>query len=438
MRTEPAPIEKEEVRLLTPEVTEAIRERSMPLAEPHDLDALVEKIKDKQVVMLGEATHGTSEFYTWRAEISKILIRDHGFRFIAVEGDWPDSERITRYILNNEGENARQVLIQNHRWPTWMWANEETAEAIEWLKGQKVPFYGLDLYSFFESVSAAGSYLRGKHPEFQSSLENLDECLETFNGDGISYAKSLVYKPEGCLEDLAGLLRKLHMLRAEQMEHDSELFGAYQNARVALHAENYYRTMLHGDEKSWNVRDKHMMKTLKSLLEVREKGIVWAHNTHIGDYRATDMALHNLVNIGGLAREQLGADQVALVGFGTYEGKVVASHAWEGKELVLDIPPAWEGSYESHFHEVAVHKDVHTLYVLLDPKHADHPLNQEGGHRAIGVVYNPQRESRSQYVNTRLASRYDAFIFIDRTTALHSFRARPEKTLMPETYPMGQ
>ena len=423
--------------MLTSAVTNILREEANTLKDRADLDPLIDKIKDKAVVMLGEATHGTGDFYQWRAEISKILIREHGFKFIAVEGDWPDAQRVSRYIRFDEGLSARKVLMQNHRWPTWLWANEETANFVEWLKNYETPFYGLDLYSFFESVEAAGNFLKQNYPEYKSLVKSLNECLSVYDSDGVNYARSLVHYPDGCHRGILNMFTELHKLRL-QNHNDEEIFDAYQNALVAHGGEEYYRTMLHGDERSWNIRDRHMMKTLTHLLEKHEKGIVWAHNTHIGDYRATDMAKYGMVNLGGLAREQLGDTAVSLVGFGTYQGRVVASYSWDGKELILPLPPAIEGSYEYYFHKVAKEKKSNGLFVLMDKAKKDHPLNESGGHRAVGVVYDPQHQPERQFVKTKLASRYDAFIFIDRTAALHSFDTHFDRRLLPVTYPLGQ
>lgn len=419
----------------------AITKSMIPLQAEDDFDLLVQSIKDKRVVMLGEATHGTEEFYQLRSQISKRLIKDHGFKFIAVEGDWPDAYRLNKYIQSGQGGNAKSVLMHNHRWPTWMWANEEIVKLSEWMRVNNAGFYGLDVYSLFESIDEVVSYMKKSEPALFQEISRRYACFDPFEGDEISYARSLLKYPAGCENEVLQNLQKLLNLRVKNWSQDGEeLFSSQQNARIVANAEAYYRAMLAADAKSWNVRDSHMMETLDRLLErfgEGAKAIVWAHNTHIGDYRATDMKAAGYVNIGGLARQSYGDDNVALVGFGTYEGEVLAGLAWGGAEQVMSLPPAQTGSYEHAFHQVALRKNVGQFYVLLEDR-SQTPFAQRLGHRAVGVVYDHRHELRGNYVPTELSRRYDAFMFVDKTHALKSLHAIFLRGDFPETWPTGQ
>ena len=315
-----------------------------------DLDALLECIGDAKYVLLGEASHGTSEFYMWRAEITKRLITEKGFSFIAVEGDWPDCYRVNRYAkgMENSGSSAFEVLRAFSRWPTWMWANREIVDLIEWLRShnkviekedKKVGFYGLDVYSLWESLDTVIQYLQKNYPDAMKSAIEAYRCFEPYGRDVEEYARATAFIPESCEDEVMDMLIKLRQKTSEREEGDGRLkgdgreayFNAEQNAVVAKNAELYYRTMMHGGVASWNVRDHHMMNTLERLMKfhgTNAKSIVWAHNTHIGDARATDMRQAKMVNLGQLAREQAGRDSVVLVGFGTYKGSVIASKEW--------------------------------------------------------------------------------------------------------------
>lgn len=421
----------------------AILHSMVPLDDHNEesLDGLIQSIKNKRVVMLGEASHGTEEFYRWRSQISKRLIKDHGFNFIAVEGNWPDFYRLHKYIQSGEGRSAKEVLMLNHRWPTWMWANEEVARLAEWMRINKAGFYGLDVYSLFESVHEVIKYLSKNEPLLAEEVGNRYACFEAFQGDEVSYARSLIKYPDGCQNEAIQNLQKLLELAVKNSIEDSEeFFSSQQNAHIVVNAEAYYRAMSKADASSWNIRDGHMMETLDRLLEWyghSAKAIVWAHNTHIGDYRATDMNDRGYVNIGGLARLVYGDDCVALVGFGTYQGEVLAGHAWGGKEQVMRLPQAREKSYEHYFHLAAAKNKVKQFYIPLKDK-SNTPFLERLGHRAVGVVYDPRHEQRGNYVPTQLSKRYDAFIFIDRTHSLKSLHAGSARGELPATWPSGQ
>ncbi|NDG84780.1 MAG: hypothetical protein EBX52_07045, partial [Proteobacteria bacterium] len=421
-----------------------IAERLLPLESPTDLAPLIAHIRRKQVVMLGESTHGTSEFYRLRAQISSHLAENDGFSFVAVEGDWPDAFRLNRYLRNGKGKVAKEVMRGFHRWPTWMWANEEVAGYIESAKkSAKCRFYGLDVYSFFESMEAVIEYAKRVNPFLAKLLKERYSCFEPYQRDEFAYARSLQRFPEGCAAEVLANLETLLRERVDPAHDPEERFGAEQNARIVVNAENYYRALLSSDEQSWNVRDSHMLDTLDLLLaragdpDRPGRGIVWAHNTHIGDYRATDMARAGYVNLGGLARQSWGEEQVALVGFGTFTGRVVAANAWGGKEQVVSIPAAIPGTWDSYFHEALRLREWKQGYVLFEPGDREGPLAEVLGQRAIGVVYQPNREARGNPVPTSLSRRYDAFVFVDVTSPVRSLHAVPESGKFPETWPRG-
>jgi erythromycin esterase-like protein/dienelactone hydrolase len=420
---------------------EAIEKEMIEIESEDDFDSLIESVKDTRVVMLGEASHGTEEFYQLRRLISQRLIKEHGFKFIAVEGDWPDAYRLNKYIQTGEGQSAKQVLMHNHRWPTWMWANDEVAKLAEWMRTYHVGFYGLDVYSLFESIDEVVKYLKVHRPDLASEIEHRYACFDLYEGDEISYARSLWKDPAGCESEVLLNLQNLLELRVQDVAQGADaLFNSQQNARIVRNAEAYYRAMFGSDASSWNVRDSHMMETLDLLLERAGEGakaIVWAHNTHVGDYRATDMKENGYINIGGLARQKYGADNVALVGFGTFQGSVLAGAAWGSAEQVMTLPMPPEESYEHHFHKAAVQASVNQFYLLLEDK-THTPFAQKMGHRAIGVVYDPRHEKRGNYVPTELSKRYDAFVFVDQSHALKSLHIPFALGEFPETWPMGQ
>lgn len=430
----------------------SIAKAMIKIGKEDDFDLLIASVKEARVVMLGEATHGTLEYYRVRAQISQRLIKDHGFKFIAVEGDWPDAYRLHQYIQTGKGGNARSVLMHNHRWPTWMWANEEIVKLAEWMRNTGAGFYGLDVYSLFESIDMVTKYLKKNYPKLAEEIERRYACLASFEGDEIAYAKSLVKYPAGCENEVLLNLQELLKIRLEDMtansrQNSDELFAAKQNAHIIANAEAYYRSMLRADASAWNIRDGHMMETLDRLLENSGEGgkaIVWAHNTHIGDYRATDMKSEGYINLGGLARLSYGNENVALVGFGSYQGKVLAASTWDGPEKIMDLSPAQEESYENYFHKVAVENKTNQFYILLNKGNQDLLVQLSGKqlkhrlkHRAIGVVYNPIQEFRGNYVPTDLTKQYDSFIFIDKTHALKSLYTVYAHGEFPETWPTG-
>ncbi|MDD4974351.1 MAG: erythromycin esterase family protein [Bacteriovorax sp.] len=418
--------------------------------EQADLRALIDAIKNKKIVMLGEASHGTKEFYEWRSAISKELLINHDFNFIAVEGDWPPCQAINKFIQTKSADPAKGVLSRFSRWPTWMWANEEVAELLIWLKarntGKKNPFgfYGLDVYSLYESIDQVTKLLDKIDPQLAMKAKSYYSCFDSYRHDEKSYARSLFNVPEGCKKNVLSALNETLQYKLENKENNIDqqetIFDAIQNARIVCNAENYYRAMIFAEEDSWNVRDTHMMDTLNMLMNhygPEAKGIVWAHNTHIGDYRATDMLTHGQVNIGGLTREKYGKENVSLVGFSTYTGSVIASHSWDGPIQVMPVPKAIEKSVEAEFHNAIPKVASPDFYVLFENEPKFSPLAETRGQRAIGVVYHPPSEHRGNYVPTILSDRYDAFVFIDETEALTPIKVEVDINKFPETYPYG-
>ena len=422
-----------------------------PLKSARDLDPLIDSIGDARYVLLGEASHGTSEFYTWRTEISKRLIERKGFSFIGVEGDWPDCYRVNRYVKGypESGESAFDVLHAFERWPTWMWANREIVQLIDWLREhnrgapseRQVGFYGLDVYSLWDSMRAVTEYLERIDPKFAAAARRAYNCFEPYAEDAQDYARATALVPTSCEDETVAVLRGLKLNESQFKEDGPEsYFNAEQNALVARNAELYYRTMIRGGPTSWNVRDRHMYETLERLMHHHgrdAKAIVWEHNTHVGDARFTDMARAGMFNIGQLVREERARDGVVLVGFGTHRGTVIAADEWGAPMQRLPVPIAREGSFEDAMHDASV-GDALMLFDGSDDagvRGFDAPM----GHRAIGVVYDPNHERWGNYVPTIVPRRYDAFLYIDETRAVDPLhmpvRVDGEP---PETYPSGQ
>ena len=415
-----------------------------PLRTADDLDPLLERVGDARVVLLGEASHGTHEYYAWRAAITRRLVEEKGFGVVAVEGDWPDCYRVNRSVRLRPGADPdpRDALLGFDRWPTWMWANQDVVEFTAWLQGhnralperERVGFYGLDVYSLWESMQHLLDYLREHEPQHVESAVAAMRCFEPYGEDAQSYAWATRFAPSSCETAVIELLRRLCAERDVQVDGDDPeaRFAAEQNAAVAAGAERYYRAMVRGSAESWNVRDVHMADTLDRLLDFHQtKAVVWEHNTHIGDARATDMAAAGMVNLGQLARERHGEADVVLVGFGAHRGTVLAGDAWGAPVRRLPVPPARAGSLEAVLHE-RIGRDA----LLVFPEH-DRPreLTSRLDHRAIGVVYSPARERWGNYVPTVLGERYDAFLYFEDSRALQPLRGEPAVSGEQETWP---
>ena len=413
------------------------------LTKEKDLDVLLEEIGDARVVMLGEASHGTSEYYTWRTAISKRLIHDKGFNFIAVEGDWPECYAVNRLVkgYQNAGNRIADVLQVYKRWPTWMWANWEVAALVEWLRDynhlknvpEKAGFYGLDVYSLWESLDQILSYLERNDGKAAEAARTAINCFEPFNRDPQVYAQATAFVPTNCEKEVIEMLQRVQSQRTYSDDPEND-FNTKQNALVAVNAEKYYRAMVRGGGSSWNVRDSHMMETLDRLLEFHgpeSKAIVWEHNTHIGDARYTDMADDGMHNIGQLAREKYGRARVKLVGFGTYQGTVIAGKSWGAPMQKMDVPPAVKGSWEEMLHSMSTDDKI-----ILSKDLRDVPeVHRRIGHRAIGVVYDPKFEAFGNYVPTLIPERYDAFMYFEETEAVHPLHMKTTGSTEPDLYP---
>jgi erythromycin esterase len=421
-----------------------IRSLASPLESAADLDPLVDRIGESRYVLIGEASHGTAEYYSWRAEITKRLIVEKGFSFVAVEGDWPECFRVNRWVKHRSDPDLspRQVLSRFERWPTWMWANEEVAAFAGWLRrhnasaGNLVGFYGLDVYSLWESLDTVLGYLTDNHPEALESARSALKCFEPFAEDPKKYAKAVGMVPSSCENEVIDLLTELRS-RPVRLQGDPEAgFDARQNAEVLAGAERYYRAMLEAGEESWNIRDGHMADTLDRLMEhhgAGAKAVIWEHNTHIGDARATDMARQGMVNVGQLVRERHEADGVVLVGFGGHRGRVIAADFWGAPMRRMAVPEAPESTHEALLHEALNAKPG----LLVFPHNRDTPwLAGRRGHRAIGVIYHSANERYGNWVPTVMGRRYDAFLFFDETDALHPLHAEPAQLdSEQQTYP---
>jgi erythromycin esterase len=431
-------------------VVAELEDLARPLEGPAHLDPLIEAIGDAKYVLLGEATHGTSEFYTWRAEITKQLITQKHFSFVAVEGDWPDCYRVNRFVKGGEGKSAEDVLHAFSRWPTWMWANREIVDLVRWLRARnermlddsKIGFYGLDVYSLWESMDSVIDYLKRVDPDAVASARRAYSCFEPYNEDSQEYARATALVPTSCQAEAVAALVTLRSQAGEYKEEgDPEAyFSAEQNAIVAKNAELYYRTMIRGGPTSWNVRDHHMMETLDRLIQHHgpyAKAIVWEHNTHIGDARFTDMARAGMVNVGQLTRQSHEKEGVWLVGFGTFKGTVIAGREWGAEMEKMSVPDARAGSYEAAMHQ-AVGRD--SLFIFRDEdEEATLKLQEPRGNRAIGVVYDPRTEHWGNYVPTVLPHRYDAFIHIEESKAVDPLHMPAVVDgEVPETFPSGQ
>lgn len=423
-----------------------LRSLALPLEDSTDLDPLLDRIGDARYVLLGEATHGTSEFYTWRTRISQRLIAEKGFSFIAVEGDWPDCYAVNRFVKGRAGESAEQVLHAFARWPAWMWANREVVQLIEWLRAhndshperEPTGFYGLDVYSLWDSMDAVLEYLQRLDPDLARNARRAYGCFEPYAEDAQEYARATALVPTSCEDEAVRILHALRSRRSEFREDGPEAyFNAEQNALVARNAELYYRTMVRGGSASWNVRDNHMVETLERLMAhhgPRAKAIVWEHNTHIGDARFTDMARSGMVNVGQLVRQERERHGVVLVGFGTHRGTVIASREWGAPMERMNVPAAREGSIED-----AMHRAQEGDALFLFDRSKDSDIGEPRGHRAIGVVYDPRTEHWGNYVPTILTGRYDAFLYIDETKGVDPLHMPVRMDgEVPETYPTGQ
>ncbi|HEU5046519.1 MAG TPA: erythromycin esterase family protein [Rickettsiales bacterium] len=425
----------------------------------HDYTKLLEMIGDARFVLIGEATHGTDEFYRIRAEITKQLIRYYGFSAVAVEADWPDSYRVNRYVRGHEHiHNADSALSEFLRFPTWMWRNHVIADFINWMReyntGKSLPqdkigFYGLDLYSLRTSIEAVLKYLDNVDPDAALRARHYYGCFterQLYNPQEYGYEAALGL-PRTCEQDVVKQLVMLRQRKFDYVKKDGfaageEYFHAEQNAKLVADAEEYYRSMFKGRVLSWNMRDKHMTDTLYALADhlSQQRGevaklVVWAHNSHVGDARATEMGSQGEFNIGQLVRQAYGNNSV-LIGFSTYNGTVTAASQWDGTAEKKTVRHAMPESYEALFHETGI---ANFLLMLRQNDNLMHHLDISRLQRAIGVLYLPEYERQSHYFFSKLPEQFDAIIHIDRTTALQPLEPEAlwHKGEVFETYPSG-
>jgi erythromycin esterase-like protein len=410
---------------------EVVRANALPI------EKLLGAIGDARLVLIGEASHGTHEFYRIRAELTQALIRERGFTHVAVEADWPDAYRANRWVRGLSKERGPEAALEDFtRFPRWMWRNAEVVAFLRWLRahnagrpeGERTGFYGLDLYSLHRSIEHVLAYLDKVDPEAAARARERYACFEMFGEDPQAYGwASTLGMSKTCEDEVTAQL--VDMLKLKDSE---EQFAAEQNARLIANAETYYRAMYGRRANSWNVRDRHMMETLQALLDHAGPGsraVVWAHNSHLGDARATEMSARGELNLGQLVRERFG-EQAWLVGFTTHAGSVTAARDWGDPAERRRVRPSLDGSWERVFHDTGLQR----FLLLL----RDNGLSGERLERAIGVIYRPESERFSHYFGARLSKQFDAVIHIDETSALQPLEtwARDEVDL-PETYPSG-
>jgi erythromycin esterase-like protein len=441
------------------DVARSLRPLVLPLTGgSRDYDALIDRIGDARFVLLGEASHGSHEFYSERARVTRRLIEEKGFTAVAVEADWPDAYRINRYVRGSSDDpDGVSALADFHRFPMWMWRNADALDFVEWLfehnarlspRHLKTGFYGLDLYSLHASIQAVVAYLDKVDPDAAQRARERYSCFDHVGKDSQAYGLAAsLDTDQSCEQEVVAQLIELQRQAAGYAHRDGriaedEYFYAEQNARLARNAEAYYRSMFQGRVSSWNLRDRHMVETLSALVDhldrstgMRTKAVVWAHNSHLGDARATEMGEQGEWNVGQLVRQQFGAEAVN-VGFSTYDGSVTAASRWDAPAERKTVRPALPGSYEALFHDVALPRFLVPFRGGGDAAHCLRPPRLE---RAIGVIYRPQTERHSHYFEASLPDQFDYLIHIDRTNAVQPLDRDSGWDLgeVPDTYPAG-
>jgi protein-L-isoaspartate(D-aspartate) O-methyltransferase len=430
--------------LTLPQMIARAAEPLPDFAEP-TFGAMFDRFAGKRVVLLGEASHGTSEFYKARAAITRRLITQHGFSIVAVEADWPDAAAIDRYVRPRPGRKSDEPPFQ--RFPTWMWRNTDVAAFAAWMRGynesqpeaRRAGFFGLDIYNMRGSIAAVLAYLDEVDPEAAAIARERYGCLTPWQKEPSTYGRAVLsagYRK--CEEAVISQLRDILARHLDYSREDGDSFlDAAQNARLVAAAERYYRIMYYGGAESWNLRDTHMFETLEHLLRFKgadAKAVVWAHNSHIGDARHTEMGTaRSELNIGQLCRERFG-DDVALIGFGTHTGTVAAASNWDGPMEVMRVRPSHRDSFERAFHESGSARclldfsgDAALKGLLREPKLE----------RFIGVIYRPDTELMSHYAEASLSQQFDAFVWFDETQAVEPLTRSPGEPGVPDMYPFG-
>ena len=430
--------------LTLPEMVAATAE-ALPSFDDDAFGALLDRYGDRRVVLLGEASHGTAEFYRARAALTRQLVARRGFTIVAVEADWPDAAAIDRFVRHRPAPAKGELPFQ--RFPTWMWRNTEVAEFVDWLRrhnesmqpDRRTSFHGLDIYKMSGSIAAVLAYLDRLDPEAAEVARERYGCLTPWQREPSTYGRAVLtagYRK--CEEAVIAQCRELLGHHLDYASQDRESFiDAVQNARLIASAERYYRIMYYGGAESWNLRDSHMFETLTHLLEAKgpdAKAVIWAHNSHIGDARYTEMGVvRSELNIGQLCRERFG-DDAALIGFGTHSGTVAAASDWNGPMEVKRVRPSHRDSYERVCHEAGIPR------FLLDLKRDEalrRRLAEPRLERFIGVIYRPDTELMSHYSEACLPLQFDAYVWLDETSAVKPLGPEHIKPEVPETYPFG-
>ena len=416
----------------------------LPSLDDPEFAAQFDRYADRRLVLLGEASHGTSEFYRARAAITRRLIERHGFSFVAVEADWPDALTIDRYVRHLAARLGARPAFR--RFPTWLWRNTDVERFVEWLRGhnenlepaRRAGFFGLDIYSLADSIAAVLAYLDQVDPQAAGVARERYGCLTPWQRDPAVYGRAVLSERyRQCEADMVANLKDLLAKRLDYTRHDGEqFFDAAQNARLVAAAERYYRALYYGSADSWNLRDRHMFDTLQQLLDHRgagAKAVVWAHNSHIGDARFTDMGrVRGELNLGELVRRRF-AEGAALIGLGTHGGTVAAASDWDGPMSVMEVRPSRADSVERQFHDAGVPRAA--LY-LDTPGELRRRLRTPRLERFIGVIYRPESELQSHYAEVELPGQFDAYVWFDRTTAVTPLPS-VQRAEAPQTWPFG-
>ena len=417
----------------------------IPLPEAREFGAMFDRFGLARVVLLGEATHGTSEFYRARSAITRRLVEKHGFTIVAVEADWPDAAHVDRHVRHGGPAPFGEEAFT--RFPTWMWRNRETEELIRWVRQhneclqfeRRLEFRGLDLYSLKASIRAVLDYLDRIDPQAAKDARERYGCLTPWQAEPARYGRAVLSgRQDPCENEAVEQLRELLERRLSYVARDGEdYFDAAQNARIVRSAEQYYRMMFRGSTESWNLRDRHMFDTLLHLLEARgpeAKAIVWAHNSHIGNAAATAMGWEGEFNIGELCRIRFGDDAV-LIGFGTDRGTVAAADDWDGPVRIKTMLPARADSFERIFRQSGMARSL-TDFRLPERRELREILSKPRLERAIGVIYRPQSELASHYFEAVLPEQFDAYVWFEETGAVTPIAAARREGV-PETFPFG-
>ena len=426
----------------------ALGARGARAMDSHAIDELAARAASSSIVLIGEASHGTEDFYAMRAALTRRLIADHGFRAVTLEADWPDTFRAHRYVTGrSDDRDALAALADFRRFPAWMWRNDTMREFVDWLAeynrartgDQQVGLFGLDLYSLYGSIESVLAYLDRADPAAAARARTRYRCFEHFGDDPQGYAIGVMQGVDSCEDEAVAQLVELRRHAMLPLKGgagaDEEVFSAEQNARLIRNAEQYYRAMFRGRNESWNLRDRHMAETLDMLRERLgpDAGIVvWAHNSHLGDARATEMGRRGELNLGRLVRERHGA-KACLVGMSTYTGTVTAASDWDAPAERKRVRPGLAGSYETLLHEAG----QASFWLDLGDRACADALADERLERAIGVIYRPQTERWSHYFGARLPGQFDVYVHIDETHALRPLELEVGWSAgePPETYP---